>query len=51
MTLEDFTNRLEYNDKLVLSILAQKGNIFLKDRLEIETTIESKLRAMKMFAR
>lgn len=24
MTLEDFTNRLEYNDKLVLSILSQK---------------------------
>lgn len=24
MSLEDFTNRLEYDDKLVLSILAQK---------------------------
>ena len=34
--IADFTNRLEYNDKLVLSILAQKGNIFLRDRLEIE---------------
>lgn len=50
MSLEDFTNRLEYNDKLVLSILAQKGNIFLRDRLEIEWTVENKLRAMKMFA-
>lgn len=50
MSLEDFTNRLEYNDKLVLSILAQKGNIFLRDRLEIESTVESKLRAMKIFA-
>jgi DNA-binding transcriptional ArsR family regulator len=49
MTLEDFTNRLEYNDKLVLSILAQKGNIFLRDRLEIESTVDAKLRAMKIF--
>lgn len=36
MSIEDFTKRLEYNDKLVLSILSQKGNIFLRDRLEIE---------------
>ena len=50
MNLDDFTNRLEYNDKLVLSILAQKGNIFLRDRLEIEGTVENKLRAMKMFS-
>lgn len=50
MSLEDFTNRLEYNDKLVLSILAQKGNIFLRDRLDIESSLESKLRSMKMFA-
>ena len=49
MSLDDFSNRLEYNDKLVLSILAQKGNIFLRDRLEIEWTVENKLRAMKMF--
>lgn len=51
MSLEDFTNRLEYNDKLVLSILAQKGNIFLRDRLEIEGTVESKLREMNMFTK
>ncbi len=50
MNLEDFTNRLEYNDKLVLSILAQKGNIFLRDRLEIEWTVENKLKAMKIFS-
>lgn len=50
MSLEDFTNRLEYNDKLVLSILGQKGNFFLRDRLEIESTIENKLRAVKMFS-
>jgi hypothetical protein len=51
MNIDDFTNRLEYNDKLVLSILAQKGNIFLRDRLEIEGTVENKLREMKMFAK
>lgn len=51
MSLEDFTNRLEYNDKLVLSILAQKWNVFLKDRLEIEWTVEGKLREMNMFAK
>ncbi len=50
MSVDDFSNRLEYNDKLVLSILSQKGNIFLRDRLEIEETIESKLRAMKIFS-
>ncbi len=50
MSLEDFTNRLEYNDKLVLSILSQKGNKFLRDRLSIEETIESKLRSMKIFS-
>jgi hypothetical protein len=49
MSLEDFTNRLEYNDKLVLSILSQKGNIFLRDRLDIESSLESKLRSMKIF--
>jgi DNA-binding transcriptional ArsR family regulator len=50
MSITDFTNRLEYNDKLVLSILAQKGNIFLRDRLEIEWTVDAKLRTMKMLA-
>ncbi len=50
MTLDDFSSRLEYNDKLVLSILAQKGNIFHRDRLDIESTVESKLRSMKMFS-
>ncbi len=49
MSLDDFTNRLEYNDKLVLSILSQKGNIFLKDRLDIEASIESKVLAMNIF--
>lgn len=49
MSLDDFTNRLEYNDKLVLSILAQKDTIFLRDKLGIEETIEAKLRSMKIF--
>lgn len=49
MSMEDFTNRLEYDDKLVLSILSQKGNIFLKDKLKIEESIEAKLRAAKLF--
>lgn len=51
MSLTDFTNRLEYNDKLVLSILAQKGNIFMKDRLEIEWRVEGKLREMNIFSK
>lgn len=50
MTLEDFTNRLEYDDKLVLSILGQKDNIFLRDRLDIQSTVESKLRARNIFS-
>ncbi|PID83683.1 hypothetical protein CSB09_04860 [Candidatus Gracilibacteria bacterium] len=49
MSLEDFTNRLEYDDKLVLSILSQKGNIFLKDKLKIEDSIEAKLQAARIF--
>ena len=49
MSLEDFTNRLEYNDKLVLSILSQKGNLFLRDKLNIEESVEARLSAMKIF--
>jgi hypothetical protein len=36
MSEADFSNRLEYSDKLVLSILQQKNNIFLKDRFGIQ---------------
>jgi hypothetical protein len=36
MSEADFTNRLEYSDKLVLSILQQKNNIFIKDRFGIQ---------------
>lgn len=49
MTIEDFTHRLEYSDKLVLSILSQKGNLFLRDKLNIEETLEAKLRSAKFF--
>jgi len=48
MGLDDFMNRLEYNDKLVISILSQQGNIFLRDRLNIEDMIQEKLRAIKI---
>lgn len=41
MSQDDFTYRLSYNDKLVLNILSQKWNIFLKDRLEIEWRMKS----------
>ena len=35
MSEDDFVNRLEYDDKLVLSILSQKNISFLKDSLNI----------------
>ncbi|MDD2486804.1 MAG: hypothetical protein PHS92_00330 [Candidatus Gracilibacteria bacterium] len=41
MSEDDFTYRLSYNDKLVLNILNQKGNIFLKDKLNIEGKIKN----------
>jgi hypothetical protein len=36
MSNDDFQYRLSYNDKLVLNILHQKWNIFLKDKLKIQ---------------
>jgi len=41
ITKEDFYKRLEYNDKLIFNILKQKGNLFLKDTLEIEKMLEN----------
>ncbi len=38
----DFKNRLEYNDKLVFNILWQDWNIFIKDSLEIEKSLNKK---------
>ncbi|MBP8017137.1 hypothetical protein KAZ01_03965 [Candidatus Gracilibacteria bacterium] len=37
---DDFIYRLSYNDKLVLNILKQKGNVFLKDNLKIQEKIK-----------
>jgi len=36
---DDFLKRLQFNDKLIFNILKQKGNIFLKDDLEVEKLI------------
>ncbi|MDD2565222.1 MAG: hypothetical protein PHZ26_01325 [Candidatus Gracilibacteria bacterium] len=42
MSEDDFNYRLNYNDKLVLNILNQKGNIFLKDKLNIQKKVDKK---------
>ena len=42
MSETDFSNRLEYSDKLVLSILQQKNNLFLKDKFDIQEKMLSK---------
>lgn len=44
MSEEDFVHRLEYDDKLVLSILSQKNISFLKDTLNIQDIINSKIK-------
>jgi len=44
MSEEDFVQRLEYDDKLVLSILRQKDITFLRDRLDIADLITRKIR-------
>ncbi len=41
ITKEDFYKRLEYNDKLIFNILKQKGNLFLKDTLDIEKMLQN----------
>lgn len=43
MSEDDFIKRLEYDDKLVLSILWQKNISFLKDRLDIQDLIKQKI--------
>lgn len=40
MSEDDFQYRLSYNDKLVLNILNQKWNIFLKDKIKISEKIK-----------
>lgn len=44
MSEEDFIHRLEYDDKLVLSILSQKNISFLKDALNIQEIISRKIK-------
>ncbi len=43
MSEADFIHRLEYDDKLVLSILGQKNITFLKDTLNIQEMVSKKL--------
>lgn len=47
MSEADFMDRLEFNDKLVLSILSQKNTLFLKDRLGIQEVIEERVKRKK----
>ena len=42
MSEDDFHHRLEYNDKLVLSILSQKDIVFLRDKMGIKDKILKK---------
>lgn len=42
MSEVDFLDRLEFNDKLVLSILSQKNTLFLKDKLGIQEIVETR---------
>lgn len=44
MSEEDFVQRLEYDDKLVLSILSQKNISFLRDTLNIQDIINQKIK-------
>lgn len=44
MSEDDFINRLEYDDKLVFSILSQKNISFLKDTLNIQEIIRKKIK-------
>ena len=44
MSEDDFVQRLEYDDKLVLSILSQKNISFLRDTLNIQDIISEKIR-------
>jgi glutaredoxin-related protein len=44
MSEDDFKYRLSYNDKLVLNILHQKWNLFLKDKLKIQETVKKQIK-------
>lgn len=43
MSHADFMDRLEFNDKLVISILSQKNTLFLRDKLGMEDLILEKI--------
>lgn len=47
MSEEDFIDRLEFNDKLVLSILSQKNTIYLKDKLGIREIVDERMKKKK----
>lgn len=47
MSEEDFLDRLEFNDKLVLSILSQKNTLYLKDRLGIKEIVDERVKERK----
>jgi hypothetical protein len=49
MSLIDFTERLDYNDKLVLSILGQKNFVFHRDRHNIRDVVEKKVKELNFF--
>lgn len=44
MSEADFIDRLEFNDKLVLSILSQKNTLYLKDKLNIRDIVEERMK-------
>jgi hypothetical protein len=44
MSEADFLDRLEFNDKLVLSILGQKNTLFLKDKLGIQEIVNERIK-------
>jgi hypothetical protein len=40
LSKNDFYKRLEFNDKLILDILTQNGNIFLKDTFGVNKILK-----------
>lgn len=45
MSQEDFESRLEYNDKLILSILSQKDIRFLRDKIGVKDLLAQRAAA------
>jgi hypothetical protein len=43
MSLQDFHDRLEYNDKLILSILSQKDIRFLRDKVGVKELLAERI--------